>query len=58
MNLVSFFSSQSFGGVTFGNEFIGNHAYDVALIECRSIVSLASVRSIAFDEDRGNWLER
>lgn len=44
MNLVSFFSSQSFGGVTFGNEFIGNHAYDVALIECRSIVSLASVR--------------
>lgn len=43
-NLVSFFSSQSFGGVTFGNEFIGNHAYDIALIECRSIVSLASVR--------------
>lgn len=44
-NLVSFFSSQTFhGGVTFGNEFIGNHAYDVALIECRSIVSLASVR--------------
>lgn len=44
-NLVSFFSSQSVSrGVTFGNEFIGNHAYDVALIECRSIVSLASVR--------------
>lgn len=45
MNLVSFFSSQSVSrGVTFGNEFIGNHAYDIALIECRSIVSLASVR--------------